>query len=181
MELFWRQGFEATSLTDLTNAMGINPPSLYSAFGDKERLFLEAVKHYWTYLGCRDPVLDSAPTARAAIESLLQACAKFLTAHGSGCMVVTSAMNCSINRVQDALRVYRTEMETSVRKRIERGMTEGDLSPGTDAGALAKFYETVMQGMSSQAADGATRKNLLNVAAHAMRAWPMDEKPSPHK
>jgi hypothetical protein len=81
-------------------------------------------------------------------------------------------MNCSVPRVQAALAAYRASVESSVRKRIERGVRAGELPAGTDAAALAKFYETVIQGLSSQARDGATRRSLLAVVAAAMRAWP---------
>jgi AcrR family transcriptional regulator len=172
MEVFWRQGYEPTSMTDLTRAIGINPPSLYAAFGDKERLFLEAVERYHSGVGSREALLARAPTARTAVERLLRRTALGLSARRRGCMLVTSTMNCSAPRVQAALAAYRASVESSVRKRIERGVREGELPAGTDAAALAKFYETVVQGLSSQARDGATRRSLLAVVAAAMRAWP---------
>jgi AcrR family transcriptional regulator len=172
MEVFWRQGYETTSLNDLTTAMGINPPSLYAAFGDKEKLFLEAVGLYFNGIGSRNDLLEGAPSARAAIEALLLRTANGLPILGIGCMLVTSAVNCSAPMVQKALAKYRAKVEKAVITRFERGIREGDLPPHTDARGLAKYFETVIQGMSSQAMDGATRKNLLAVAENAMRAWP---------
>ena len=172
MEVFWRQGYETTSLNDLTAAMGINPPSLYAAFGDKEKLFLEAVGLYFKGVGSRDELLERAPTARAAIEALLLRTANGLPRIGVGCMLVTSAVNCSTPNVQKALAKYRANVEGAVFSRFQRGIHEGDLPAHTDTRALAKYFETVIQGMSSQAMDGATRKNLLAVAEMALRAWP---------
>jgi TetR/AcrR family transcriptional regulator, copper-responsive repressor len=172
MEVFWRKGYETTSLNDLTAAMGINPPSLYAAFGDKEKLFLEAVDLYFTGEGARDELLARAPTARAAIEALLLRTAKGLPRLGVGCMLVTSAVNCSAPNVQKALAKYRAKVEKAVLSRFERGIREGDLPARTDARGLAKYFETVIQGMSSQAMDGATRKDLLAVVENAMHAWP---------
>src|ERR1700737_2271235 len=95
MEIFWRQGYEATSINDLTAAMGINAPSLYIAFGDKERLFLEAVERYRCGPGSSARVLAEGATARLTIERLLEESAVELTrsSHPPGCMVVTSTMN----------------------------------------------------------------------------------------
>jgi AcrR family transcriptional regulator len=177
MELFWRQGYESTSIADLTRAMGINPPSLYAAFGDKERLFLEAVERY----GCHskqtpESILAQAPSAREAVERLLEAVAREFTdpCHPPGCMVVSAATNCSAGavHVQAALAARRRRAEANLKARIAQGVKQGELPAGTDCGALAKFYCTVIEGMSIQARDGASRKSLLATAAAAMRAWP---------
>jgi TetR/AcrR family transcriptional regulator, copper-responsive repressor len=177
MELFWRQGYESTSIADLTKAMGINPPSLYATFGDKARLFLEAVEHY----GCKgrqspESILEEAPSAREAVERLLQNAAREFsdTCHPPGCMVVSAATNCSASSVpvQEALAARRKMAEAKIRQRLERGMKAGELPPRTACAALAKFYTTVIEGMSIQARDGASRKSLLATAAAAMRAWP---------
>jgi len=87
-------------------------------------------------------------------------------------MLVTSAVNCSAPNVKRALAQYRAKVAKAVITRVERGIREGDLPPHTDARGLAKYFETVIQGMSSQAIDGTTRKDLLAVAENAMRAWP---------
>lgn len=177
MQLFWRQGYESTSIADLTKAMGISPPSLYAAFGDKERLFLEAVERYGGHAG-RTPesILSEASSAREAVERLLDAAARQFTdpCHPPGCMVVSAATNCSADaaHIQAALAARRRGAEAKLKARIERGMKEGELPPRTDCGALAKFYCTVIEGMSTQARDGASRRSLLATAAVALRAWP---------
>jgi AcrR family transcriptional regulator len=178
MELFWRQGYEATSLADLTAAMGINPPSLYAAFGDKEHLFLAAVERYENLgrgpgAGC---ILEDEPTARGAIERILKETAIELSkpSQPKGCMLITAATNCSAEsaHVQRALAERRTAQKKHLKERIAKGIAGGELARGADAGALADFYATVLTGMSMQARDGATRKTLLATAEAAMRAWP---------
>jgi AcrR family transcriptional regulator len=175
MQVFWKQGYEATSIHDLTRAMGINPPSLYAAFGDKERLFMEAVERYQREcgpaVGC---ILDGAPTARGAIERLLMESAGQMAHSGDprGCMLITSATNCSAASVQSALAGRREEQKGALKARIDRGVREGELPRGTDTAALADFYTMVLQGMAIRARDGATRKSLLAAAEAAMRAWP---------
>ncbi len=178
MLVFWRFGYEAASLNELTSAMGITPPSLYAAFGDKEKLFLEAVERYSTKscstLQC---LFAEAPTARDAIERLLQSSAVENTcpSHPPGCLVVTAATNCSASasHVQEAMTERRDNIEVMIRTRIEQGISEGELTPDTDAGALASFYSTVIHGMSTQARDtGGNRDKLLAIGAAAMRAWP---------
>ncbi|MDW5444021.1 TetR/AcrR family transcriptional regulator [Polaromonas sp. SM01] len=177
MLIFWRYGYEATSLNELTTAMGITPPSLYSAFGDKEHLFLEAVERYLAGPGgAHEGIFADAPTAREAIERLLEATAieQTRTCHPPGCLVVTAALNCSpaSAHVEAALVKLRKAVQIRIRARIERGVCEGDLPADTDPGALATFYVVVTQGMAIHARDGASRKTLRAIATQAMRAWP---------
>jgi len=177
MELFWLQGYESTSINDLTSAMGITAPSLYAAFGDKESLYLESVESYKSGLGNSGRILAGEATARAAIERLLEASAIELTNtrdHPPGCMVVASAINGSPEsaHLQAALRGCRVEAEARITAKIKRGVRNGELPPRTNAAALGKFYMTVMQGMTIQARDGATQEELLAVARAAMFQWP---------
>jgi AcrR family transcriptional regulator len=183
MHVFWERGYEAASVADLTSAMGITPPSLYTAFGDKERLFLEAIEAYGKGpggFGAR--ALAEEPTARQAVERLLEEGALELTreCQPHGCMMVMAATNCSIaaEHVQAALAKRRALGVKSMQDRIQRGIDEGELPAGTDAGALANFYAMVYQGMSMQAKDGASRKSLLASVRMAMRSWPGMPRPA---
>jgi len=177
MHVFWERGYEAASIADLTAAMGITPPSLYTAFGDKEQLFLEAIERYALGYGSAGArALNEEPTARGAIERWLLEAANELTqpCHPKGCMVVMAATNCSAaaERVQDALLLRRTEAIASVGRRIQGGIDNGELPPDTDAQDLANFYATIYQGMSMQAKDGATHESLVATVRTAMRSWP---------
>lgn len=177
MHVFWERGYEAASIADLTSAMGITPPSLYTAFGDKEKLFLEAIERYATGPGSAGPrALKEEPTARGAIERWLHEAAEELTrsCHPKGCMVVMATTNCSVaaEHVQTALAKRRAAAIASIRERIQEGIGRGELPPETDAKALSNFYSTIYQGMSMQAKDGATRASLMATVDAAMRAWP---------
>lgn len=179
MEVFWRKGFEATSISDLTEAMDINPPSLYSAFGDKEKLFLEAIESYAQRRGDSCPYADE-PTARGAIERLLTYMAHDLTesSHPRGClmmMAAATAANTSAS-LQKILTAKRIGARDCLRARIKQGIDDGDVPAGTDATALADFYATVMTGMSLLAKDGASRKSLLATVQQAMLIFPAIQK-----
>jgi TetR/AcrR family transcriptional regulator, copper-responsive repressor len=183
MEVFWKQGYEGTSMSELTAAMEINPPSLYAAFGDKEQLFLEALERYEAKR--RENVIDAfaeAPTARAAVERLLTEAATELSSagHPRGCMLVMSAATCSAasQDMQAEVAKRRAGMKKVLKARIERAIAEGELPRSTDSAALTDFYSAVFQGMSMQARDGASRKSLLATAQAAMRAWPASAKRS---
>ena len=178
MHVFWERGYEAASINDLTNAMGITPPSLYTAFGDKAHLFMEAIERYNNGPGgFGQRALAEEATARGAIERLLNEAADELTqdCHPLGCMMVCSV---AADHIQQALVKRRALGVASMQARIQRGIAEGELLPGTDAGALANFYSTVYQGMSMQAKDGASRESLMGTVNAAMRAWPAAAKRS---
>jgi AcrR family transcriptional regulator len=176
MRLFWRHGYDATPISALTEAMGITPPQLYAAFGDKRRLFDEAVGKYVAEDGAFGAAALEQPTAREAVEALLRTAARELTAPGrpAGCFCVLGALNCAPGsaEVEADLRRHRAAGEAGIRRRIEAGRSAGELPAGTDAEALAKFYALVFQGMSLQARDGASRLDLERVAQLAMAAWP---------
>src|SRR5438477_6548076 len=97
LRVFWRKGYEGTSLLDLTKAMGINPPSLYAAFGNKEDLFRKVVDRYVERHAGFWEVASAAPTARAMIEHLLHASVDFVTDESNprGCLFVRGPMACS--------------------------------------------------------------------------------------
>lgn len=179
MHVFWMHGYETASLADLTAAMGINPPSLYAAFGDKEQLFLEAVGRYLETLRTGWAVLHQAHTARDAIGRLLDWTAGLMTQSRGprGCLLMMSTTNCSSRTVRDAIAELRSIGEAQIRECLQRGIEQGEISAGVDAAGLAKFFVTVIMGMSMQARDGATRENLLEIASVAMRSWPVPEKP----
>ncbi|WP_405777299.1 TetR/AcrR family transcriptional regulator [Streptomyces sp. NBC_00859] len=175
MMAFWEHGYEATSVADLTRVMGIGAPSLYAAFGDKKTLFGEVVEVYAsTYGSYSVRALREEPTARAGIARLLRESAAELTdpAHPRGCLVISAAANCSTAEVEQGLRERRNASVADFESRIRADMASGELPPGVDAGTLARFSGAVLQGMSQQARDGATRDELQQLADTAMLAWP---------
>ena len=175
VDLFWQHGYEATSVADLTAAMGIRPPSLYAAFGDKRSLFEEAVASYQQTHGAVLPrALDEGPTARAGIARMLVAAAAEYTdpTHPWGCLLTSATVNCTSPEVEHELRAVRNGNVRELESRIRADVASGHEPPDTDAAALAVFVGTVLQGMSQRARDGATRAELEQVAEFAMRAWP---------
>lgn len=175
MDVFWEKGYEAASVADLTAAMGINPPSLYAAFGDKEQLFLAAVERYLQSQRDACPYCEQ-PTARGAIETLLIHMAHELTepCHPRGClmqMASASVANAS-EALQESLARHRAWGRDRLRARIRQGIAEGDVPPDTDVNGLADFYTTIITGMGQQARDGASRRSLLATVERAMQLFP---------
>jgi AcrR family transcriptional regulator len=169
MLLFWRHGYESTSLADLTQAMGITPPSLYAAYGDKKRLFLAAVDRYANGPQNAHQIMRNAATARDAAQELLTSAAIGFTGSDTppGCLLATGAISCSTaaRDVQMALADIRLQITRALEARIA---AEGI----ADAPALAAHVVAVIQGLSTLARDGGTRAQLLAVAGLAMAVWP---------
>ncbi|MFF3269830.1 TetR/AcrR family transcriptional regulator [Streptomyces chrestomyceticus] len=177
MRAFWEHGYEAVSIADLTETMGIKAPSLYAAFGDKRTLFEEAVEAYVRDIGAfSGRALAEEPTARRAVARMLREAAAFHTLPGypRGCMIITAATNCTVQseEVVRSLQERRAQTVELLEGRIRDDIRSGELPDGTDAHGLATYGATVLQGMSQQARDGADRTTLERVAELAMAAWP---------
>jgi AcrR family transcriptional regulator len=175
MEVFWRKGYEGTSISDLTAAMGINPPSLYAAFGNKEALFRKALDRYVAGRTSYWVTALEEPTARETVERLLRDGAELLTSEcHRGCMMVKGALTCGdeSGTLQREMASRRAQGETSLRQRFERAMTEGDLPPDTDPASLARYVMAITQGMAIQAEGGASRKELEQIVDVALCAFP---------
>ncbi|OMI87761.1 TetR family transcriptional regulator [Streptomyces sp. M1013] len=172
---FWEHGYEATSVSDLTRVMDIGAPSLYAAFGDKRSLFEEVVQEYGVRYGSfGDRALAEEPTARAGIERMLREAAAEYTAPGRppGCLVIHAAANCSTAEVEESLRERRNANIAAIERRIGADVEAGVLPPDTDAAALARYTGAMIQGMSQQARDGASRTELEALAEIALTVWP---------
>ncbi|HEY0146012.1 MAG: TetR/AcrR family transcriptional regulator [Methylovirgula sp.] len=176
LKVFQRKGYEGSSIADLTEAMGINPPSLYAAFGSKEELFRRAVDRY---VGIREDFSHealNAPTAREVVERLLRGTADQLTDPQSppGCLLVQGALSCgdAAEPVKKELCFRRVAEEVALRHRLERALEDGDLPKRLDVAGLARYIATVSQGMAVQAAGTATRADLHTVVNAVMQTWP---------
>ncbi|MEU5807396.1 TetR/AcrR family transcriptional regulator [Streptomyces sp. NPDC047718] len=175
MLAFWENGYEATSISDLTASLGISAPSLYAAFGDKRKLFDEVVVVYGGRYGdFASAALAEEPTARAAMERILREAAEVYTdpAHPPGCLVISAAVNTTSQEVAEALRERRAAHMAAFESRVRADVAAGVLPADTDPRALARYAVSVLQGMSQQARDGASREELGAVAELAVRAWP---------
>ena len=176
MLVFWRHGYESSSISDLTDAMGVSAPSLYAAFGDKKRLFLEAIRLYVGDPDAMAAAIDAAPTSGDAARELMVRAAATYTGKDTptGCLLAsaTASVSAASADVQGAVANIRQGIEKRLRKRIERDVAEGVLPAGTDPVALAGLVMAVTQGMSVLARDGAPRATLLRIAEAAAAAWP---------
>jgi AcrR family transcriptional regulator len=174
--VFWRKGYEGASLSDLTKAMGINRPSLYAAFGDKEKLFRKVLDRYADGRAGYVREALNEPTARGAAERLLRGAADLLndSPNPRGCLLVQGALACGKRAasVRRELISRRAAGEAAVRRRFQRAKSQGDLPADADAGGLARYVVAVVHGMAVQAAGGASRSDLRRIAEMALRAWP---------
>jgi len=167
MKLFWRYGYQGTSISDLTAAMGIAPPSLYAAFGDKRQLFEAAADLYQDTPDSFDRLALQEPTARAAIARLLHDAALEYTktSQPRGCLILSEPL----------LERHRERSRRALIDRLRRGRADGDIGAEVDLDELADYVTVVLSGLSSQARYGAERRTLVAAADAAMRAWPMDK------
>jgi AcrR family transcriptional regulator len=175
--LFWSKGYEATSIADLTERMGIGAPSLYAAFGSKEALYVEALRHYGEYYdGMVWDGFRSAATAREAIQSYLLDSAAALTGslgpNPLGCMVTLSSAGCDDqSALGDLMRSARAVTLDRLETRLGQAVADGELPDTLNRHALARFVQSVQSGMSILARDGASRAELEDVARIALQGW----------
>ena len=186
MELFWDRGYEGTTFDDLIGAMKLSPSSFYHEFGSKERLYRETVDYYLNVSSSYFPrVLSSHRDTRAAFEALIEEGAAFFTndASPAGCMISLAGTHLPphLRSVADFTKSLRKLFEQALARRLRKGVSDGDLPPGTNVKELAAYFGTIFRGMAVQARDGASRKQLLAICRVAMRAWPSRRPDSNHK
>ena len=176
LHVFWQRGYEGASMAELTEALGMNKPSIYAAFGNKEELFRKALAHYQQGAVAYVKEALQAPTARAVVETLLRQSVDLLTnpQNPRGCMVVQGALSCgeSASPIQQELSACRRAFEAGLARRFEQAKTAGDLPADSDCLALAKYVATLHQGLSVQATGGASREELGRVVDHVLKNWP---------
>lgn len=183
LEVFWRNGYQGASLSELTAAMGISRPSLYAAYGDKESLYLKALERYASLGAARTTsILEREPDARRAVEAFLRATAAALTdpALPSGCFIVNGSADCGASAtppgVESALRDALHQGEEQLKNRLLRAKVDGQLPQNSTVPELSLFFSSLLAGMGVLAKGGARRAQLDAVIATAMRIWPADKR-----
>jgi len=169
METFWRLGYEGASIADLTAQMRITPQSLYAAFGSKSALYREALTRYQETRGAFSiRALAEESTAIAGIERLLRESAAAFCTPGQppGCMVATAVLTCAVENQAENQYASNLRKQTlaSIRQRVEVAIAEGEFPREINSDAVARLIGSTIQGMSIQAHDGASEKDLLGVA-----------------
>lgn len=177
--VFWRKGYEGASYTDLTQAIGVQRPALYAAFGNKEALFIKALDRYYErYLGFF-PVALSLPTAKEAVTHLLNSAVELVTRfpEHAGCLGVHGALAGTDDSevIRQAVFDARAKGEAQLRERLERAQVEGDLPASADCATLAAFVCAILHGMAVQAKAGFSREKLQAIVRHALSTWPVQE------
>lgn len=174
--VFWEQGYEGTTLTELTTAMGITKTSMYAAFGNKEELFGKALQRYAAGPAAYVARALREPTAREVATAFLTGAVRASTCPGlpAGCLSVQGALAAggAGRTVRDALAAWRDEGRSLLCDRFQRAVDEGDLPPDADPGLIARYVMTLANGIAVQAAGGAGRDELQQVANAALRSWP---------
>jgi AcrR family transcriptional regulator len=176
MVLFWDRGYEGTTFDDLIGAMKLSPSSFYHEFGSKERLYREALDYYLKLSTSSLRGFSSHRDTRAAFEALIEEAAAFFTndASPAGCMISLAGTHLppQLRSVADYTKSMRKLFEQTLARRLRKGVSDGDLPPGTNVKELAAYFETVFRGLAVHARDGASHKQLLAICRVAMRAWP---------
>ncbi len=176
LKVFWARGYEGASMAELTEALGINKPSIYAAFGNKEELFRKALARYTSGPAAFVKEAMKEPTAHQVVEKFLMQAVDFFSDKNTpnGCMIVQGALTCGqgSGAIQQELIAYRSNFEASFTKRFELAKAQGDLPQHVNTKQLAKYIATIHQGMSVQATSGATREELKAIVEMALKNWP---------
>jgi len=178
LRVFWTRGYEGASMAELSETMGINRPSIYAAYGNKEELFSKALTRYMAGPVAYVAEAMQQPTAKQAAERFLTRSAEFLSNkhHPRGCMIAIGSLFAGegSEQVQHQLVAYRQGYEHLLSERFALAKSQNDLPQNVNAVALAKYIATVHQGMSVQATSGATEEELLAVVQLALNNWPAE-------
>ncbi len=175
LEVFWRKGYEGTSIPDLTEAMGINRPSLYAAFGNKESLFGKVLDRYAEKSGVHIREALSEPTASLVVEKILRGTVELLAnpRRPKGCLLVQGALSCGeeADCIRRELISRRALVQTALRDRFQKAIDEHDLPVDSNAADLARFVATFIHGLAVQAASGAKKTEMLRVVEMVLQVW----------
>jgi AcrR family transcriptional regulator len=173
MLLFWERGYEGTSMADLTQTMGLNPSSIYAAFGDKHALFQLAVQRYMEMRAQYAGKALEEPTLEKFVRALFDNTVAFLTTpgHPPTCMTLAGAVGCSLDAspARDLMTEIRKQNQVALRQRLLKARKSGELSKDIDLDDYTRYLSTIIAGLSIQAANGSTKAELNRTAQMALR------------
>ena len=173
MLLFWERGFEGTSMADLTQVMGLNPSSIYAAFGDKHALFQLAVKRYLDSRAQYAVRALEEATLERVIRALFDNTVAFLTTpgHPPTCMTLAGAMGTSVDATpaRDLMTEIRKQNEVAIRERLLEARKRGELSKDINVDDYTRYLSSILAGLSIQSANGSTKAELKRTAQMALR------------
>jgi AcrR family transcriptional regulator len=173
MLIFWERGYEGTSMADLTHAMGLNPSSIYAAFGDKQALFQLVVKRYMELRAQYAVKALEEPTLERFIRALFDNTVAFLTTHGHPptCMTLAGAAGCSLDATpaRDLMTEIRRQNQVALRERLLKARKSGELPKEINVDDYTRYLSTIIAGLSIQAANGSTKAELKRTAQMALR------------
>ncbi len=173
MLLFWERGFEGTSMADLTQAMGLNPSSIYAVFGDKHALFSLAVKRYIDGRAQYATKALREPTLEKVVRALFDSTVAFLTTpgHPPTCMTLAGAVGCSVDAApaRDIMTEMRKQNEVAMKERFLRARKSGELSKDINVDDYTRYLSSILAGLSIQAANGSTKAELKRTSQMALR------------
>ncbi|KHL24596.1 TetR family transcriptional regulator [Croceibacterium mercuriale] len=174
LRVFWSKGYDAASLTDLTEAMGITRPSLYAAFGNKEALFKQALDLYESEKLAYVQRALEAPTARGVAERLLYGNIANITTDCPGCLGVIASMTCNGDQssIRDDVHHRAEASRQAIMARVQRAIDEGDFDVPVEAEGITRYLSAVFQGIAVQAGQGVPREELEKIAAATLAMWP---------
>ena len=173
MLLFWQRGYEGTSMADLTQAMGLNPSSIYAAFGDKHALFQLAVKRYMEMRAQYAGKALEESSLEKVVRALFDNTVAFLTTpgHPPTCMTLAGSVGCSLDAspARDIMTEIRKQNEVAMRERFLQARKSGELSKDVNVDDYTRYLSSILAGLSIQAANGSTKAELKRTANMALR------------
>lgn len=166
INVFWKKGYDGTSMRDLTSAMGINSPSLYSTFGDKHALYLKAIDRYVTNDACAPLIaFETEPDIEIAVRSFMEAALDYATQHESGIRgcFLSSCVQTSAGEVDGAKELLRKaidETDVKLAERFELEKRKGVLSPEFPSKERARMMFDLRQGYILRARAGISQEDM---------------------
>jgi TetR/AcrR family transcriptional repressor of nem operon len=174
VEVFWRLGYEHTSLDTLMREMGISKQSLYDTFGDKRSIYFRAMSHHRekTNASLRN-LFTTEKLVRKGFATLFQSIIRESKAqHERGCLLMNANLSRAVDdvEVKKFLRANQKDVERIFRTAFVEAKKRGEIGPEKDPTALSKFFVATIQGMRALARLNHDRKELAHIAAVALAA-----------